>query len=268
VALSKRKRGTGSEEPAQEWLLTYSDLVTLLLTFFVMLFSMATIDKQKFIEIANSFKSQFINRSNGEMFNKNSGKDLIAFFPQSSAIDDSDRKDNEEQDLPTSKKNVSVEEAFEIQEKLDNTLNRLKNEIRDLGLKEEVTLIDGEESVIIRIDSALLFDLGKADIKESAKDSLQKIGLLLKDLDNEIFVQGHTDNLPINTLLFPTNWELSTKRATNVVLFLIDKCGADPVKLTATGNGEFRPIRPNDSEENRQKNRRVDIVIKKIYATQ
>lgn len=268
MALSRRKKESGSQEPAQEWLLTYSDLVTLLLTFFVMLFSMATIDKQKFLEIANSFRSQFINRSNGEMFNKNSGKDLIAFFPQSSAIDDSDRKDNEEQDISSKNKNVSVEEAEEIQQKLDNTLARLKNEIRDLGLKEEVTLIDGEESVIIRIDSALLFDLGKADIKDSAVEPLQKIGQLLKDLDNEIYVQGHTCNIPINTRLFPTNWELSTKRATNVVLFLVDKCGVDPAKLTATGNGEFRPIRPNDSEENRQKNRRVDIEIKKVYATQ
>jgi len=89
------------------------------------------------------------------------------------------------------------------------------------------------------------------------------MGELLKELDSDAVVQGHTDNLPINTMLFPTNWELSTKRATNVVLFLIDECTLKPQKLTATGNGEFKPVAPNDTEVNRQKNRRIDVVIQK-----
>jgi chemotaxis protein MotB len=109
----------------------------------------------------------------------------------------------------------------------------------------------------------ILFDLGSADIKIDGRNVLKKLGVMLKNLDNEIVIQGHTDNIPINTEIYPTNWELSTKRATNVVLFLIDECGLDPTKLTASGNGEFRPIAPNNSEINRQKNRRIDIVIKK-----
>ena len=76
-------------------------------------------------------------------------------------------------------------------------------------------------------------------------------------------MQGHADDRPINTPEFPSNWELSTKRATNVVKFLIDECGVDPKNLTATGNAEFRPVAPNDSEYNRQKNRRIDIAIYK-----
>ena len=132
-----------------------------------------------------------------------------------------------------------------------------------MELDDYVKVIDEKTHLTLRIDSVILFDLGKADIKDSGKEALQKIGELLKELDNGAVIQGHTDNLPINTLLFPTNWELSTKRATNVVLFLIAESGVDPTKLTATGNGEFRPIAPNDTEENRQKNRRIDIVIEK-----
>jgi chemotaxis protein MotB len=82
-------------------------------------------------------------------------------------------------------------------------------------------------------------------------------------LENEILIQGHTDNVPINTPLFPSNWELSTKRATNVVVYLIESLNLDPSKLTATGNGEYRPIGDNNTAEGRQKNRRIEIMILK-----
>ena len=146
---------------------------------------------------------------------------------------------------------------------MDEFIEEVREYIEDMELAEHVKVIEEEEQVILRIDSVILFDLGKADIKESGKDTLREVGKLLKEIDSEVVVQGHTDNLPINTTLFPTNWELSTKRATNVVLFLVDESDMDPLKLTATGNGEFRPIAPNDTPENRQKNRRVDIVVDK-----
>jgi chemotaxis protein MotB len=108
--------------------------------------------------------------------------------------------------------------------------------------------------------------LGKADIKDSGKEVLDRLSTLLAELGNDILIQGHADDLPINTVLFPSNWELSTKRATNVVKYLVDFCNLPPEKLTATGNGEFRPIKPNDTPENRQENRRVDIVIADDYS--
>ena len=124
-----------------------------------------------------------------------------------------------------------------------------------------MSVIEGEKTITLRLNSVILFDSGRADIKASGMDILRKTGALLKNMDNDVVIQGHTDNLPINTLLFPSNWELSTKRATNIVMFLIDQCGADPTRLTATGNGEFRPIVQNNNEKNRQKNRRIDIVV-------
>ncbi|HHW30985.1 MAG TPA: OmpA family protein [Clostridiaceae bacterium] len=233
--MRKRKRGNGdSEEGAAPWLLTYSDMVTLLLTFFVMLFSMASLDIQKFTQVSQSIRKAFLYDSSGDRFLQNkSARDLIGTT------------------------------ASEEEERLKNAVQKVTEEMEKLEISEYVTVIEEEEELVLRFDSVVLFELGKADILPSGQEVLLKLGSILKELDNEIIIEGHTDNLPINTLLFPTNWELSTKRATNVVLFLVEKSGLDPAKLAATGRGEFKPIRPNDTEENRSKNRRIDIIILK-----
>jgi len=113
------------------------------------------------------------------------------------------------------------------------------------------------------LNSQVLFESGSAEILSEGKRTLDALGKSLIPLENEILIQGHTDNVPINTPLFPSNWELSTKRATNVVVYLIESLNLDPSKLTATGNGEYRPIGDNNTAEGRQKNRRIEIMILK-----
>jgi chemotaxis protein MotB len=245
----KRRKETGVSEGVPEWMLTYSDMVTLLLVFFIMLFSMATIDNKKFMEIARSLRSSFIRDSGGEMYDYNSGKDLISISEVNNDYSEESLENNDKKDLR--------------QKKLEDVIKMVQAAIERLGLGEYITVIDQQHSIILRFDSVVLFDLGKAEILPPGKDVLIKIGSILKELDNEINIEGHTDNLPINTLLFPTNWELSTKRATNVVLILVDDCGLNPTKLAASGRGEFKPIKPNNSDENRSKNRRIDIIIEK-----
>ncbi|MGI6776906.1 MAG: flagellar motor protein MotB [Acetivibrionales bacterium] len=262
---NRRVRKTEEPEEGASWMTTYSDLVTLLLTFFVMLFSMATIDAQKFEQIAYSLRTAFQSNAAGDEFNVNSGKDLVKLFEENTAIDVEDSEYNNE---PTAMKGEQevIDTARRVEaQKLEKVIEELEEEISRHNLGNFVKVIEEKHMVILRIDSVILFDLGKADIKTSGRDILEKLGNMLNELDNDIVVQGHTDNLPIDTFLFPSNWELSTKRATNVVRFLIETCDLDPSKLTATGNAEFRPIRPNDTEENRQKNRRIDIVIDKKY---
>ena len=251
MAREKRLKKQEDEEVAS-WLTTYSDLVTLLLTFFVMLFSMATLDAQKFEQIAYSLRSAFdFSAKGGDSFEYNSGADIIKIMDDNNPVD-------------TSNLNVNNKTGMETgEQKLERVREELEKEIERLNLGNYVSIIEEKSILILRIDSIILFDSGKADIKESGRDALKKLGEMFRGLDNNITVQGHADDRPINTLLFPTNWELSTKRATNVVRFLIDECGIPPEKLTATGNAEFKPIRPNDTEENRQKNRRIDIVIAK-----
>lgn len=247
----RRKRNDAEEaESTPEWMLTYSDLVTLLLTFFIMLFSMATVDKQKFEQVAKSLRSSFLHMSNGELLAVNEGKDVVAILEENNITD-------------TENSETNNESAESKEEKLDKVKEQVQRAIDDMELGNLVKIIDESEEIILRFNSVLLFDLGSADIKPSGKEILSKMGQLLNQLDNDIMVQGHTDDLPIETFLYPTNWELSTKRATNVVLYLINGANMSPVRLTATGNGEFRPIAPNDSDANRQKNRRIDMVIVK-----
>lgn len=256
--MARKKLEEPASEGAPEWMTTYSDLVTLLLCFFVLLFSMAVIDKQKFIEIANSFRSTFkqIN-SGGDQFKSSSGDVLISVLDEQKVKESVNQDSNSVVNRNNSKKNENNTE------KLENMRSDLEAAIKDLQLESFVKVIEERTTITLRIDSAVLFDSGSADIKDSGKNVLKKAGALLKQINKEVFVQGHTDNVPIYTRLFPTNWELSTKRAVNVAMFMIDWTGMDPHKLTATGNGEFKPIAPNNTEINRQKNRRIDIVIVK-----
>jgi len=146
-------------------------------------------------------------------------------------------------------------------------LNSIYQELRAY-LEEQhfqgVSLEMDERGVTIRFADQVFFDLGKADLKPEAVEILSSVARLLRELPNPIRVEGHTDNWPIRTAQFPSNWELSVHRATNVIRYLIEEQGFDPHKLSAVGYAEYRPLRPNDTPENRALNRRVDIVIMNI----
>ncbi|KNY26142.1 flagellar motor protein MotB [Pseudobacteroides cellulosolvens] len=251
-------------EGAPEWMVTYSDLVTLLLTFFILLFSMATLDKQKFMEVAKSLRSSFTHTSNGEMFDTNKGKDMIAILESNNGY----AKESKEGDSTEGEKEKSESATKDAKKELEKskiTMEDVKKEL-EITIKEEkisdnVKLLETQDKVILRIDSVILFDSGFADIKKSGLSVLGKIGQMLKKLDNDIIVEGHTDSIPIHNSQYPSNWELSAKRSINVVLFLAKQSGLPSQQLTSTASGEFKPILPNNSEANRAKNRRIDIVI-------
>jgi len=262
--MKRKKTNADSEQEFQQggapgWMVTYSDLMTQLLLFFVMLFAMSTLDTEKFYNAAASLRETFAQGP----FLYNSGQDVIRFSQLNNAFDSEDvlqvnnGKDEEENQS-------QVTEADESQEnqELGEFGKSLEQKIEELDLGEYVNVVEEDGSTILRLSSVVLFDSGSAEIRESGKEVMRKLGAMLKDIGGEIIIQGHTDNRPISTVLYPTNWELSTKRATNIVLFLINECQVDPTRLTAQGNGEYRPIAPNDTEENMQKNRRIDIVVK------
>jgi len=239
------------------WMTSYGDLMTNLLCFFVLLFSFAIIDKQKFQEVANSMRSAFSN-TGGDVFNENNGDAMISITP----YDNAEEESKDSQDVEDNKSGLS-ESAENKATAIKAAIINIEKLISDMGLNENVKVIEEKDVVIFRVDSIILFDTGKADLKEDAEPVIEKMGAILKELKTDILVQGHADDRPINTAAFPSNWELSTKRATNVVKYLIDAGGMDPGYLTATGNAEFEPIVPNDTEYNRQKNRRIDILIEK-----
>lgn len=263
--MKKRKNEASSEpasEGAPEWMVTYSDMVTLLMCFFVLLFSMATVSTEKFEQVNRSLQNTFNKSANAERFDTNKGRDLFTQLNNPEEEKEKEKKKEDFEEPPTPSATLEEEKVADLQ-KLEEFERQINEMIIDMDLGQYVSIHPMEDSIILRINSIILFDLGSANVKNEAQATLTQIGLLLGSLQSDFVVQGHTDNLPINTPEFPSNWELSTKRSTNIVKFFIERSGLSPSLLTATGNAEFEPVAPNDSLENRLKNRRIDIVIPK-----
>jgi len=148
--------------------------------------------------------------------------------------------------------------------KLTNTYDNLVTELNKEIKEGEIAVTQLKDKLSLSLVEKILFDSGSAAIKRNGKHVLERVAEILRNVkDKQIRIEGHTDNIPIGPRIadrFPSNWELSTARATNVVKFLIDN-GIDPELISATGYSEYRPVAPNDSDEDRSKNRRIEIVL-------
>lgn len=207
-------------------------MVTLLLAFFVLLFAFSNVDEAKFSAVISAFQGYFGVLEGG----------LVV----------------RDQPVPL---------PFDSSELAQKQLNQLYEELTEFIEQEGlsgVRLEMEERGLIVRFAEQVFFDLGEATLKPEALRILGSISGTLRDLPNPLRVEGHTDNWPIQTSKFPSNWELSVHRATNVVRHLIEVEGFDPKKLSAAGYSEYRPVKPNDTAQNRALNRRVDIVILNI----
>lgn len=227
-----RRGRRASENNTGNWLTTYSDMVTLLLAFFVLLFSFSEIDAQKFRSIMSSF--------DGGTGALNNGTTL--------ELD---------------------ENLAPLEDTLENDLESLKDLLEEyaesIGLGSEIVLSIEERGLVIRFMDKVLFDSGRANLRPESIEILSSIAEVLnkEEFSNRLIkVEGHTDTVPTGNLSeFPTNWELSSTRATNVLRFLVEEKGIDGSRISSSGYSYYRPIAPNDTAENKQKNRRVDIVI-------
>ncbi|NPV72574.1 MAG: OmpA family protein [Pelotomaculum sp.] len=223
----------------ERWLLTYSDLITLLMIFFVVMYSLSSINARKFKAIAMSLANAM---GGGQSVMTEPGASLAPGVSGSS--------------LPADLGQAAAEAAD-----LESLRRELQEYIEQNGLTGRVSVNLEERGLVLSFLDVALFPLGSARLTPEAQETVGKIGKILLKAPNYIRVEGHTDNLPINTREFPSNWELSVARATSVVQELIHKLNFPPERLSATGYGEFRPRMPNDSAEHRQQNRRVDLVI-------
>jgi len=263
--MSKLKKNQEGLDFGGNWLTTYSDLVTNLLCFFVMLFSMSVVDAQKFEAISRSIRSSLIGISSvgGELMYHNMGKRILTVNFVNP--DDTGKKVVDNKRYFETAETIILDDKERIrEEKYTQVKEQLEQDISELGISGDlVEIIEQSNYLLVRLNSQILFKPGSAEILEEGRDTLNVLGESLKALDNQVIVEGHTDTVPINTPLFPTNWELSTKRATNVVLYLVSEIGIDPSRLTASGCGEYRPIADNNTAEGRNKNRRIEFMIMK-----
>ncbi|WP_338834043.1 Motility protein B [Moorella humiferrea] len=228
----------------ERWLLTYSDLITLLMIFFVVMYSISSLNAQKMAALASSLAQAFLGAPASGIFPEGGLPSLVAGTE------------------PAMDSGTGLENNEELTE-LAGVKANLERYITQEGLQDQITLTNQERGLVVSMYDTILFPRGSAELTPEARALLRQIGRALAGLPNYLRIEGHTDNLPIHTNLYPSNWELSTARAISVVKVLINDAGINPERLSATGYGEYRPVAPNDGETNMAKNRRVDIVILK-----
>ncbi len=238
--MSKRKLNEENEEGGgDDWLLTYGDLMTQLVCFFVLIVSFSSLNAAKFQDALISIQ---IALGGG------APSGVLTGLP--TAIED----------LPRSAK-LHIEEGdfLEIKGKIDKYIEKQ-------NLSEYLETSMGQEGLHIRLkqhEPSVYFDSADARIKEEAYPILNQIGIFIKNLPNNIRIEGHTDIRPISTYQFPSNWELSTMRATNVLKYLSENTGIVPERFSAAGYGPYKPIADNDTDAGMSKNRRIEIIILK-----
>ncbi len=213
---------------------TFSDLMSLLLTFFILLYSKSSVSAEKFEAAAKSMQSAF-----------GGGESMI----EGSTV----------VDIETEKITEKSEET------IDPELVKMYNEVvAFLEMKEmtsQASVEYDQDGIYVNIQESILFGSGSAIIADSGKNTLNDLGELIQQFDNAVVIEGYTDNVPMNNNNFSSNWELSTGRALSVLRYLSEERNVDPTRLAAKGYGEYHPIVPNDSESNKAKNRRVNIVL-------
>ena len=223
------------EEGAPAWVVTFGDLMSLLLCFFVLLLSFSEMDRSKYRVVSGSVKNAFGIQKKKPIFDSPKGSKMIAReFDQAVLL-------------------TKIEEVVkEIIKELDSEYEELK------GFVE----VEAEENkVTIRMMGEATFDTGKADLRSDFLPLLLKIGEVLAKTRGEIIIAGHTDNVPLAGGLFGSNLGLSMARAGSVAEFLLRSSSIDPKRLSTMGFGEYRPLTSNDTTAGRQKNRRVEIIV-------
>ncbi len=248
------------EEPkagAPEYMSTYGDLVTLLLCFFVLLYAMSTLDVNKFQALASYFTNTPISfnqdvGSNG--INNLLGSGILQ-MPRTPPSDIESDSDNTQ----------AAATAASAQQELNQMSSEFKTYFAENNLQDKISVEVQESSIKMRFADGILFDAGRASLRSEILPVLDMVAEeLLKYADNDIVIEGHTDNDPINSPIYPDNWHLSSSRAIAVGNHFRQK-GFDPTRIMAVGMSEYHPIAPNDTPANKAKNRRVEITIVSSY---
>lgn len=208
-------------------MMVYTNLMMLLMTFFIVLVSASSVQKEKFKLVTESFEEFIASGGRGILWGER---------------------------LPLDFDYLIAQERRKIREKISASFRRVLRE--DSGLE----ILTREAGVVIKLSGEISFELGEAELRIEVKTILDEVASLLKQYSYPVCIEGHTDNLPIYSQEFTSNWELSAARAINVVKYLQEK-GINKERLIAAGYGEYRPLVSNDTPEDRAFNRRVEIVV-------
>ena len=233
------------EEGAPAWVVTFGDLMSLLLCFFVLLLSFSEMDKAKYKEVSGSLAKAFGVQRKIKAFEAPKGIKMIS-------------RDFDQELIPARPREEFI--AMQQREKIGMALKK-EVETRFLDLQDLIQVEVGEKEVTIRLMGETAFDSGKADIKAQMVPLLLKIGSVLADGKGEVIIAGHTDNVPVHGGPYGSNLKLSIARAATVAEFLLAKSAIPASRVSTMGFGKYRPIATNDTDEGRKRNRRVEIIL-------
>jgi chemotaxis protein MotB len=256
LAAERRRRNQDTKkENGERWVISYADFMTLLLATFVVLYAVSSINVSRYRAAAEALSAVFT----GKVIvpDRGTGANPDGMFQNQPAPVPKPvvKLNTPQKGVP----NVS-EKIRERIAKLDQAYKNLSNLLKDVIDKGQVHIAHNGLSVVIDISASVLFDSGKADLTTSALGVIDQIGVVLKDQPYSIQVNGFTDNAPIHTAQFNSNWELSAMRAISVVRRFVND-GVDPSRLVGAGYGEYHPVAGNETPEDKAKNRRVSIVV-------
>ncbi len=244
-----KKKKPEEHENLERWLVSYADFITLLFAFFVTMYASSRVDEQKMGSAVESLQRALgsviavpVPSRQAGVFHDFANPVQVTIVPIGA---------------PHSKEVEKL--AKELKQKIEGPQG--KGGTKAGAQAYQVSFLVQERGLVIRVSDQFFFHTGEAAIRPEVQPFLKALGQTLQGLDNPIRIEGHTDNVPINTAQFPSNWELSTSRATTIIRYFLTNFKFDPQKLSAAGYGEYRPVAANDTPEGRDQNRRVDVVI-------
>jgi chemotaxis protein MotB len=255
---ARRKRHSDHEEHEnhERWLITYADMITLLMAFFIMLFTMSQVDLKKFQEFQQGFASHVSGGRAPINLASSGGTGVLdgGASPQQTIMERAEQVLNEQ---------AKADLARELERnRLEHVEAEVTRRVARAGLSGKVGFRLEERGLVVTIVSDdVLFDLGSADLRPQGREVLSGLAGVLRRMPNHVAIEGHTDNLPISGGRYGDNWVLSTARATSVLSYLLDRHRLSPARMSAAGYADQRPVKPNTTSSNRAANRRVEIVI-------
>lgn len=269
--MSKKKRQEHHEEHVDEsWLIPYSDLLTLLLALFIVMYAMSSADAQKFQQMSNAFGIAFNN--SGLSSSSSGGGNNILYYnasqPQGGSNPDamSEAHNSETETADNVSRRPNAEQAAIEQKQLEELKEKADQYIEKNGLSAQLNTQLNMSELKITIKDSALFASGKAELMGQSEELALAIGDLLKSYPGyQIVISGHTDNVPIKSSNFESNWDLSSARALNFMKVVLERSGLDPKQFQAVGMGEYHPIASNDTNAGKAQNRRVEVSILRKY---
>jgi chemotaxis protein MotB len=257
--VSKKTRHEEHEEHADEsWLLPYSDLMTLLVALFLVMYAMSATDAKKFEEMSQAFSSAL-----------NGGTGVLTERAATPSDNNLDQGKGQKMDNVISK-NTGEAEIAKLRKKEQEDLEKLKKQfdqyIKNNGLTDLLSTKLNQSQLMITISDNALFASGQAVVKDESRQLAKSISTMLQQFpDYDVVVQGHTDNIPISNINYSSNWDLSVDRALHFMKILLLNPNLDPKKFSPIGYGEYHPISDNSTDVGRAKNRRVEVSIIRKY---